>query len=253
VTEFASRAAEKVRKQHSLASAVMVFVRTSPFRQDAQYSRSVVVPLLRPAADTGAIVRAAVLGLRAIVSLEVRQYPKTENTVVTVRTPYPGASSELVKGFITTPLQQAIAEADGIDYITSSSKQGLSTIEVYMRLNYDAHAAVAEIQAKVASQRGVLPEQADDPIIESVTGDATSLMYIAFYSAQMNRQQIADYLLRVVRPQLQAIPGVSKAQIFGNQASIKLARRGWVQPSLPFGGLTLRQSPRPIIRRSLNF
>ena len=168
-----------------------------------------------------------VLGLRAIFSLEVRQYPKTENTVVTVRTPYPGASSELVKGFITTPLQQAIAEADGIDYITSSSKQGLSTIEVYMRLNYDAHAAVAEIQAKVASQRGVLPEQADDPIIESVTGDATSLMYIAFYSAQMNRQQIADYLLRVVRPQLQAIPGVSKAQIFGNQA---FAMRIWLDP-----------------------
>jgi multidrug efflux pump len=168
-----------------------------------------------------------VLGLRAITSLELRQYPKTENTVVTIRTPYPGASSELVKGFITTPLQQAVAEADGIDYITSSSKQGLSTIEVYMRLNYDAHAAVAEIQAKVASQRGVLPEQADDPIIESVTGDATSLMYIAFYSAQMNRQQIADYLLRVVRPQLQAIPGVSKAQIFGNQA---FAMRIWLDP-----------------------
>ena len=168
-----------------------------------------------------------VLGLRAITSLEVRQYPKTENTVVTIRTPYPGASSELVKGFITTPLQQAVAEADGIDYITSSSKQGLSTIEIYMKLNYDAHAAVAEIQAKVASQRGVLPEQADDPIIEAVTGDATSLMYIAFYSAQMNRQQIADYLLRVVRPQLQAIPGVSKAQIFGNQA---FAMRIWLDP-----------------------
>ncbi len=168
-----------------------------------------------------------VLGFRALTSLEVRQYPRTENTVVTVRTPYPGASSELVKGFITTPLQQAIAEADGIDYITSSSKQGLSTIEVNMKLNYDAHAAVAEIQAKVASQRGVLPDQADDPIIEAVTGDATSLMYIAFYSASMNRQQIADYLLRVVRPQLQAIPGVSKAQIFGNQA---FAMRIWLDP-----------------------
>ena len=168
-----------------------------------------------------------VLGLRAITSLEVRQYPKTENTVVTIRTPYPGASSELVKGFITTPLQQAVAEADGIDYITSSSKQGLSTIEIYMKLNYDAHAAVAEVQAKIASQRGVLPEQADDPIIEAVTGDPTSLMYIAFYSAEMNRQQIADYLLRVVRPQLQAIPGVSKAQIFGNQA---FAMRIWLDP-----------------------
>jgi multidrug efflux pump len=167
------------------------------------------------------------LGLRAVMSLEVRQFPKTENTIVTVRTPYPGANSELVKGFITTPLQQAIAEADGIDYITSSSKQGMSTIEVYMKLNYDAHAAVAEIQAKVASQRNVLPEQADDPIIESVTGDPTALMYIAFYSTSMSRQQIADYLLRVVRPQLQAIPGVAKAQIFGNQA---FAMRIWLDP-----------------------
>lgn len=167
------------------------------------------------------------LGLRAIASLEVRQFPRTENTIVTVRTPYPGANSELVKGFITTPLQQAIAEADGIDYITSSSKQGMSTIEVYMRLNYDAHAAVAEIQAKVASQRNVLPEQADDPIIESVTGDPTALMYIAFYSSSMSRQQIADYLLRVVRPQLQSIPGVARAQIFGNQA---FAMRIWLDP-----------------------
>lgn len=167
------------------------------------------------------------LGLRAVLSLEVRQFPKTENTIVTVRTPYPGANSELVKGFITTPLQQAIAEADGIDYITSSSKQGMSTIEVYMKLNYDAHAAVAEIQAKVASQRNVLPEQADDPIIESATGDPTALMYIAFYSSSMSRQQIADYLLRVVRPQLQAIPGVAKAQIFGNMA---FAMRIWLDP-----------------------
>ena len=167
------------------------------------------------------------LGLRAIMSLEVRQFPQTENTIVTVRTPYPGASSELVKGFITTPLQQAIAEADGIDYITSSSKQGMSTIEVYMKLNYDAHAAVAEIQAKVASQRNVLPEQSDDPIIESVTGDPTALMYIAFYSSSMSRPQIADYLLRVVRPQLQSVPGVAKAAIFGNQA---FAMRIWLDP-----------------------
>ncbi len=167
------------------------------------------------------------LGLRAIFGLEVRQFPRTENTIVTVRTPYPGANSELVKGFITTPLQQAIAEADGIDYITSSSKQGMSTIEVYMKLNYDAHAAVAEIQAKVASQRNVLPEQSDDPIIESVTGDPTALMYIAFYSTSMSRQQIADYLLRVVRPQLQSVPGVAKASIFGNQA---FAMRIWLDP-----------------------
>ncbi len=103
-----------------------------------------------------------VVGLRSIASLEVRQYPEIKDTVVTITTSYPGASSELVKGFITTPLQQAIAEADGIDYLSSVSRQGTSTIEAHMRLNFDPNAAVAEIQAKVASQRSVLPAEAED-------------------------------------------------------------------------------------------
>ena len=120
------------------------------------------------------------VGVRAIFSLEVRQYPETKNTVVTVTTTYPGASSELVKGFITTPLQQAISEADGIDYLFSRSSQGNSTIEAHMELNYDPNAAVAEIQAKVASQRNVLPDAADDPVIDSTTGETTALMYLAF-------------------------------------------------------------------------
>lgn len=168
-----------------------------------------------------------VLGLRAIVALEVRQYPDTKNTVVTVTTTYPGASGELVKGFITTPLQQAVAEADGIDYLTSSSRQGVSRIEVYMKLDYDPKDAVAEIQAKVASQRNVLPREADDPVIDSRTGDTSSLMYIAFYSATMHPSQITDYLLRVVRPRLQAIPGVAKATMFGHKT---FAMRIWLDP-----------------------
>ncbi len=167
------------------------------------------------------------LGARAIFSLELRQFPKTENAVVTITTVYPGASSELVKGFITTPLQQAIAEADGIDFMSSSSRQGVSTIEATMKLNYSAHNAVAEIQSKVASQRGVLPREADDPIIEAKVGDPTSLMYIAFYSDNMSPQQIQDYLLRVVRPQLQALPGVAKANIFGKNG---YAMRVWLDP-----------------------
>jgi len=97
-----------------------------------------------------------VVGVRAYTLLEIRQYPQTENTVVSVTTVYPGADAELIKGFITTPLQQAIAEAEGIDYLFASSVQGLSTIEAHMELNYDANAVVAEIQAKVASQRRVL-------------------------------------------------------------------------------------------------
>jgi multidrug efflux pump len=168
-----------------------------------------------------------ILGLRALVDMEVRQYPKTQNTVVTVTTAYPGASSELVKGFITTPLQQAIAEADGIDYLVATSNQGVSTIEANMRLNYDPNAAIAEIQAKVASKLNVLPAAAQNPVIDSTTGDRTALMYLAFYSRDMTLPQITDYLLRVVQPQMQALEGVAKAELFGNQT---FAMRIWLDP-----------------------
>jgi multidrug efflux pump len=167
------------------------------------------------------------VGLRAMFSLDVRQYPETQNTVVTVTTSYPGAGSELVKGFITTPLQQAIAEADGIDYLFSRSTQGTSTIEAHMVLNFDPNAAVAEIQAKVASRRNVLPEEADDPVIDSTTGETTALMYLAFYSDSMQPSQITDYLLRVVQPQLQAVTGVAKAELIGNKT---FAMRIWLDP-----------------------
>jgi len=165
------------------------------------------------------------IGLRAIGGLEVRQFPKTENTVVTITTPYPGASSELVKGFITTPLQQAIAEAEGIDYLISRSLQGQSVIEAHMELNYDANDAVSEIQAKVASQRNVLPAEAESPVINSTTGDSTALMYHAYYSESMSPAEITDYLLRVVQPKLQALPGISKAEIIGNKT---FAMRIWL-------------------------
>ena len=168
-----------------------------------------------------------VIGLRSIGSLELRQYPETQNTVVTVTTTYAGASSELIKGFITTPLQQAIAEADGIDYLFARSTQGVSTIEAHMVLNHDPNAAVAEIQAKVASQRNVLPAEADDPVIDSTTGDSTALMYMAFYSDQMQPAQISDYLLRVVQPKLQAVAGVAKAQLLGSKT---FAMRVWLDP-----------------------
>lgn len=168
-----------------------------------------------------------IIGLRSIAALEVRQYPETKNTVVTVTTAYPGASSELIKGFITTPLQQAIAEADGIDYLFARSTQGFSTIEAHMVLNHDSNAAVAEIQAKVASQRNVLPAEAEDPVIDSTTGDSTALMYMAFYSDGMTASQITDYLLRVVQPKLQASPGVAKAGLIGNKT---FAMRIWLDP-----------------------
>ena len=169
-----------------------------------------------------------VIGLRALTALDVRQYPETKNTVVTVTTTYPGASSELIKGFITTPLQQAIAQADGIDYLFARSTQGVSTIEAHMELNRDPNAAMAEIQAKVASQRSILPADADDPVINSTTGDSTALMYMAFYSDNMRPSQITDYLIRVVQPKLQAIPGVAKAGLIGNRV---FALRVWLDPA----------------------
>jgi len=169
-----------------------------------------------------------ILGVRAFIDLEVRQYPKTQNTVVTITTAYPGASSELVKGFITTPLQQAIAEADGIDFLSATSTAGVSVIEANMRLNYDPKAAIAEIQAKVASRINVLPETSQNPVIDSTTGDSTALMYLALYSREMDLPQITDYALRVIQPQLQALQGVAKAQLLGNKT---FAMRIWLDPA----------------------
>ncbi len=180
----------------------------------------------RPVLATVVSLLILLIGARSLGLLEVRQYPELENTVVTVTTAYPGASSELVKGFVTTPLQQAIAEANGIDYLTATSAQGSSTIEAHMELNYDPNAAVAEIQAKVASQRNVLPEAAEDPVIESSTGDSTALIYLAFYSDQMSVPQVTDYLIRVTQPQLQALPGVAKARLFGKPFAMRI----WLDP-----------------------
>jgi len=180
----------------------------------------------RPVLATVISLLILLMGFRSIELLEVRQFPLIKNTVITVTTVYPGASSELVQGFVTTPIQQAMAEASGIDYISSTSSQGKSVIEAQMRLNYDPNAAIAEIQAKVASKRGELPGDVEDPIIESTTGDRTALMYLAFYSDTIPRPQISDYVLRVVQPQLQALPGVAKARLFASQFAMRI----WLDP-----------------------
>ena len=180
----------------------------------------------RPVLATVVNLLILLVGLRAMGMLEVRQYPEMKNTVITVTTAYPGASSELIKGFITTPIQQAMAEANGIDYMVSTSGQGYSKIEAYMKLNYDPNDAVAEIQAKVASKRSELPQDAMDPVIDAATGDSTALMYIAFFSDTIPRTQITDYLIRVVQPQLQALPGVAKARVFGQRFAMRL----WLDP-----------------------
>ncbi len=180
----------------------------------------------RPVLSTVVSLLILLMGIRSLGLLEVRQFPVIKNTVISVTTPYPGASSDLVKGFVTTPIQQAMSEANGIDFISSTSTQGASRIEAQMRLNYDPNAAIAEIQAKVASKRGELPAEALDPIIESTTGDSTALMYLAFFSETVPRPQISDYVLRVVQPQLQALPGVAKARLFAAQFAMRI----WLNP-----------------------
>lgn len=176
----------------------------------------------RPVLATVISLLILLLGVRAALEMEIRQYPELESTTVTVTTAYPGASSELVQGFVTTPLQQAIAEADGIDYLTATSRQSSSIIQAKMDLNYDANDALSEIQAKVASQRNELPEASRDPVIESETGDSTALMYIAFHSESLPVSQITDYLTRVVQPQLQALSGVGKADLFGRTYAMRV-------------------------------
>lgn len=181
----------------------------------------------RPVLATVISLLILLLGLRSIGLLEVREYPRTERAVVTVTTAYPGADAELIQSFITQPLQRAVAEANGLDYVQSRSRQGVSIIEAVMELNYDGNLAVAEIQAKVASQRNQIPGEALDPVIDVRTEQGWALMYIGFTGEGMGSAQITDFLMRGVIPRLQAIPGVAKAEVMGDQ---QLAMRIWLDP-----------------------
>jgi multidrug efflux pump len=169
-----------------------------------------------------------IAGLQSIRSLSVRQYPRSDIAVVRVSTVYMGASADLVRGFITTPLERVIASADGIDYIESSSAQALSTITVHLKLNYDTNAALTQIQAKLAQVRNDLPPEAEAPVIELETADNQfAAMYIGFSSAELDQNQITDYLTRVVQPRLSAIGGVQRADILGDRT---FAMRIWLKP-----------------------
>lgn len=168
-----------------------------------------------------------VVGLRAVFSLPILQYPRTENAVVTVATTYYGADADVVAGFITTPLENAIAQANGIDYMTSSSSNGLSTITANVRLNYDSNAALSEINTKVNTVKNQLPPQSQQPIVSMSVGETIAAMYIGFRSDVLPRNNITDYIIRVVQPQLQAIEGVQKAEVLGAQ---NLALRAWLNP-----------------------
>ncbi|HYY69767.1 MAG TPA: efflux RND transporter permease subunit, partial [Terriglobales bacterium] len=169
-----------------------------------------------------------IAGLQSIRSLSVRQYPRSDIAIVRVSTVYVGANANLVRGFITSPLERVIASADGIDYMESSSAQGLSTITVHLKLNYDTNAALTQIQAKVAQVRNDLPPEAEAPVIELETADNQfAAMYLGFSSADLDQNQISDYLLRVVQPKLSAISGVQRAEILGDRT---FAMRIWLKP-----------------------
>ncbi|HET9469346.1 MAG TPA: efflux RND transporter permease subunit, partial [Vicinamibacterales bacterium] len=169
-----------------------------------------------------------IAGLQSIRALSVRQYPRSDIAVVKVTTAYIGANPDLVRGFITTPLERVIASADGIDYMDSSSAQGVSTITVHLKLNYDTNAALTQIQAKVAQVRNDLPPEAEAPVIELETADTQfAAMYLGFSSAELDQNQITDYLMRVVQPRLSAISGVQRAEILGDRT---FAMRIWLDP-----------------------
>src|SRR5215470_11467804 len=169
-----------------------------------------------------------VAGLQAVRSLSVRQYPKLESATVTVTTVYTGANADLVRGFITTPLERAIAAADGIDYMESQSVQGLSTINIRLKLNFNAGNALADISARVQQVRADLPPESEIPAINIEPSDSPfAQMYLSFGSNILDDNQVTDYLIRQVQPRLSAMDGVQKADILGGRT---FAIRAWLKP-----------------------
>ncbi|HET8714592.1 MAG TPA: efflux RND transporter permease subunit, partial [Holophagaceae bacterium] len=168
-----------------------------------------------------------VLGLRSVFNLPVNQFPKTENAVVTISTAYYGADAATVAGFITQPLEQSIAQAQGIDYMSSSSVNSVSSISCTLRLNYSSNKALTEITTRVNAVKNQLPPQAQQPVITVQTGDTTDAMYMGFFSDVLPTNNITDFLSRVVKPNLDSIEGVQTAEILGAR---NFALRAWLDP-----------------------
>ncbi len=169
-----------------------------------------------------------IMGIQAYDTLSVRQYPRNENAVITVTTVYVGANAELVRGFITTPIERAVAAVDGIDYIQSTSVQGVSTIRVFLKLNYDGSRALAEISTRVDQVRGDMPPEAQIPVLTIETADSqVAAAYLRFNSSILRENEVTDYLTRVVQPRLTAVEGVQKAEVLGART---YAMRVWLKP-----------------------
>jgi multidrug efflux pump len=179
------------------------------------------------------------LGFQAFNRLTIRQYPQMENALITVITAYPGANAETIQGYITQPLQQSLASAEGIDYMTSVSRQNFSVISIYARIGSNTDRLYTELLAKANEVKNKLPQDAEDPVLSKEAADASALMYISFYSAELNNPQITDYLSRVIQPKLAPLPGMAEAKILGNQV---FAMRLWLDPIKLAGfGLTANE------------
>jgi multidrug efflux pump len=181
----------------------------------------------RPVLATVVSLLILLAGLQAVFKLPIRQFPEVSDTKIEITTIYPGANADQIKGFITTPLQQAVASTEGVDIIESRSSQNVSTITLKLRLDANADRALADVLSKINEVKGQLPEEANDPIVKRTTGAGFALMYISFKSEQMSAPQISDYLDRVVKPKLQAISGVASAEILGGST---FAMRVWLDP-----------------------
>ena len=181
----------------------------------------------RPVLATVISLLIVLLGMQALSSLSIRQYPAMENALITVTTAYPGANAEVIQGYITQPIQQSLASAEGVDYISSVSRQNFSVIQVRARLGVDTDRLFTDVMSKAAEVRNQLPAQAEDPVISRQAADATALMYISFYSETLSNPQITDYLSRIVQPRLATLPGIADAAILGRQ---NFAMRLWLDP-----------------------
>src|SRR3954469_4627291 len=167
------------------------------------------------------------LGAQGLMSLQVRQYPEVEETTITITTTYVGASADLMQGFISTPIAKAVSGAEGIDYVTSQSRLGVSTVSARMRLNTDPNAALTEVTSKVQQVRAQLPREAEDPVLVKGTGQSFALMYLTFASTQMSPEQVTEFLTRVVQPRFATLEGVGSADILGGR---DFSMRVWLDP-----------------------
>ncbi|HYH71388.1 MAG TPA: efflux RND transporter permease subunit [Methyloceanibacter sp.] len=181
----------------------------------------------RPVLATVVSLLILLVGAQAGFKLPIRQYPELSNTTITILTSYPGANADLIQGFITVPIQQAVASAEGIDTLVASSNQNVSTVTLNLKLDADPDRAMTDVLSKLAQVKGILPREANDSVVTKQTGEGYALMYLSFNSKEMTSSQISDYLTRVVQPRLQTIGGVAKAELLGGQV---FAMRIWLDP-----------------------